>query len=130
MNSAIFGLLLVQSFLAASVGVSLKETNTLPMSLSDYSKRSTNIQTEDNAIKRLNAADGSLLLDLVRNGALRLQTDDMKQSNVVDIKRDEVYAHLLQNGGLRTDFTKPSIGFMLKVCKYSLYCHDFNQFDF
>lgn len=125
MYSAIFGLLLVQSFLTASADVSLEDKDNLPMSVSDYSKKSTNIQTDDNAIKSLYAAEGSLLLDLVRNGALRLQADDIKQSNVVDIKRDEVYAHLLQNGGLRTDFTKPSIGFMLKVCEYSLNFRDF-----
>ncbi|KAL4239584.1 hypothetical protein ACF0H5_000395 [Mactra antiquata] len=36
-------------------------------------------------------------------------------SDVKDLNRYDIYKHLVQNGGIQTDFTKPSIGFILQV---------------
>ncbi|XP_045212339.2 derriere protein-like [Mercenaria mercenaria] len=116
MNSAIFGLLLVQSFCTSSVAA-IEGKNVLPMSISDYTGNSAGKELDGTGIKNFDISrkEGSLLLDLVRNGALQLQAEDIDQREVKDIKRDKVYTHLIQNGGIRTDFTKPSIGFMLQV---------------
>ena len=117
MNSAIFGLLIVYTFCTSPVDAFIN-SNVLRKSFSEDNENSADKLPNINGIIDITTAnkEGSLLLDLVRNGALQLQADDINRKEVKDVKRDEVYTHLIQNGGVRTDFTKPSIGFMLKVC--------------
>lgn len=118
MNCVIIVILVGQSICTSSVDGVGGDYNTLQNSFLDYFGDALNKRLEgsDSEFRKSGSADGSLLADLVRNGAIQIRADASKRREVVDVRRDDVYTHLIQNGGIRTDFTKPSIGFMLQVC--------------
>lgn len=126
MNCVIIIILVVQSVCTSPVDGVIDGYNTLSNSFLDYFGNGLNKRIEGsvNDLRKSGGADGSLLADLVRNGAIQIRADATKRREVVNVRRDDVYTHLIRNGGIRTDFTKPSIGFMLQVC---IIYHDFHN---